>query len=177
MDQVKKSAYQTTQILNDIDSLYTAVNGVAEFQIKFDEENFKILKTGLSKNTNKTIETADKFMTVENSRSLYTILLFVFYIIIFALSIAAFFKRWPNLILALSIVLLLTLPLILLYTGLLTSYFYLYSDCCGDVYSAIYENEMPIHGKGLGYITSCFDMVIYFNLENQICNFCLQLRV
>jgi hypothetical protein len=29
----------------------------------------------------------------------------------------------------------------------------------------------------LGYITSCFDMVIYFNLENQICNFCLQLRV
>ncbi len=164
IDQIKISAHNNTDRLNNIREFYTKVKD-AKLGINFDEINFNILVTGLQKDLNHTITVSDDYFGYENIRNILTILLFVFYVIICIFSVFAFFKRRSNWILTCSIILLFTIPVLVFYTGLLTSYFYFYSDLCDSVYSAIYDTKMPIHGRGLGWLTSCFDIVSFNKLE------------
>lgn len=147
---VDKSAdiYNLTNNLNSFNESYT-----------FDHDNILTISEGLKDYANVTIERQTYIKKWENRRNLYSILIFVFYLLIIAGSFLAFFKRWANILLALSIVLLFTVPVILVYNGLLASYFFVYSDFCGAVHGAMYENQFPVAGKGLGYLVNCFDEV------------------
>lgn len=172
-EQVLDSADKIKEKYNEITELKSSIEAINKE--KFDVENFDYLQSGVERYYTSVKTTSSLFNVFEQIRNLYTVLLFVFYIIIFLLSLLAFFKNWPKWILAFSVILLFTIPMVILYTGFLGSYFFLYSDFCGSVYSAIHENEMPIYGKGLGYITSCFDIVKLYNLENPISDFYVQL--
>ncbi len=167
MNQIKESGKVNESKLSQISKFYDSVtNNISVNPTNnkpfFDEENFKQFYTGFSDKFMETENIIDNFISYENVRNMYTILFFIFYVLVFGLSIFAFLKRRSNWILAFSIILLFTLPFILLYTGLLGSYFFIYSDLCDSVYDAIYKNQIPIYGKGLGYLTSCYDIVRMF---------------
>lgn len=91
-------------------------------------------------------------------RNLVTYLLFGVYIFILLVSIYAFSKQLPKIIMAFSIVSLLSLIIISGYAGLTTSCFFMVADFCEAVHSTIYENHFPIHGTSLGLVVSCYEV-------------------
>lgn len=123
---------------------------------QFDEENLNVLYNGLVDYNNKTSTRTEDAQAWENKRSLIAILIFVFYLIVFILSLVAFFRRWPSFLLGLSLVLLFSLPALLFFEGITASYYFIYSDLCQSVHDAMYENKFPIADRGLGYFINCF---------------------
>ncbi len=94
--------------------------------------------------------------SLENERNLTIIITFVFYLLIAALSLLGFRKRWPGFLLFLSIILLFTLPVLIAFGGLIASHYFIYADFCEDVYDAVYNNKFPVFDRRIGYLTSCF---------------------
>lgn len=122
-----------------------------------DLDNFNALSSGLKTYVNTTSFRLDNANGWENRRSLITVLIFVFYLLVIAFVFVGFFKRWSNFLLGMSILLLFSLPVILLFEGVITTYYFIYSDVCQEVHDAIYENKFPISDKGLGFFVSCFN--------------------
>jgi hypothetical protein len=110
---------------------------------------------------NTTHKNTDKLYQRESLRELITLLVFFFYLGVLLLTFVGFFKRWPTLILTLSILLLISLPGLLIFEGYNSIFFLVYSDMCDAVHGAIYENQFPIYQRSLGYFASCFDIVKY----------------
>jgi hypothetical protein len=123
-----------------------------------DTENSETLYSGMNAFVNRTEYRMNHFLTLENSRSLTTILIFLFYLTVSGLAFFAFFKRKPNLLLFLAILLLFSIPLLLFFQGIVATYYFYYSDTCQAVHDTIYENQFPIDNYGLGYYISCFDL-------------------
>ena len=121
-----------------------------------DQENFDKFKLGILSYRNETQSSVGYLMQWENKRSLTTILIFLFYLSVCGMSFYAFFKRKPNFLLFLAMLLLFSIPLLLVFQGLLANYYFFYSDTCQAVHDAIYENQFPVKNDGLGYYVSCF---------------------
>lgn len=66
-----------------------------------------------------------------------------------------YFKNMVRSALAISLLILFTIPLIMFLQVINTNYFFLISDLCDSINQAIYENNMPIYGKGLGWLSHC----------------------
>ena len=45
----------------------------------------------------------------------------------------------------------------LIFEGYNSKYFFFYSDLCGSINGALYNNEFPVAGQSLGYYYNCFD--------------------
>jgi uncharacterized membrane protein len=127
--------------------------------LTFDEDNIEILKNGLTKYKNTTVAKAKFIDRWEDTRNIYTIVLFVFFLFLYVFAFYGYLRRIPNLLLVVSIILLFSIPMIIFFEGLLASYFFVYSDLCDAVYGAMYQNEFPIYNKGLGVLISGFDGV------------------
>jgi hypothetical protein len=127
--------------------------------IKFDKDNIETLSSGIERYKNTTIAKAKFIDKWEDSRNVYTIVLFIFYQFLYVIAIYGFLKRIPNVLLTISIILIFSLPMVIFFEGLLASYFFVYSDLCDAVHGAMYENEFPIYNKGIGVLVSSFDAV------------------
>jgi hypothetical protein len=155
LDYVRKSSHQ----INDtaalkIKELEKAIKDNTDHSIVTDTS---IITNGLEKYMNVTLDHTNSISKFESGRNIASILIFVFYIIMAGLSFLSFFKRWPRTLLALSIILLVSLAGLLIFEGVTAVYYFVYSDACTAVHGAIYENQFPVYGQGLGWIISCFD--------------------
>ena len=121
-----------------------------------DIENQKRLDEGLTTYANNIIKRMSVTASWENNRSYISIIIFAFYLVVSGLAFLGFFKGKPSFLLGLSIILLFSLPIIIIFEGVLTTYYFIYSDACQDVHDAIYQNKFPIAEVGFGFLTSCF---------------------
>jgi hypothetical protein len=152
MDNVNQMKNEYAPVIKNLTSqINVQVGGI-------DNDVSESLQSGINKFSNRTENRMNDFVTLENSRSLTTILIFAFYLIISGLAFFAFFKRKPNLLLFLAILLLFSIPLLLFFQGIVATYYFYYSDTCQAVHDTIYENQFPIDNYGLGYYVSCFDL-------------------
>jgi hypothetical protein len=140
-----------------IPSITNITNILQEKAVVMDQDTQKTLYEGLGTYVKNIKERIEFTSTWENNRSLISIIIFGFYLLICGLAFFGFFKRKPAFLLGLSIILLLSLPIILLFEGVTTTYYFIYSDVCQDVHDAIYQNKFPIADVGLGFLTSCFN--------------------
>lgn len=155
LNQTRNNSIPITASLSEVTTLYNDVKDNSVY--KFDETNFKNLTDGVKMYQDNNKERMDFMDSFEGSRNLFNLLIFFFFLLIILISLLCFFKRWPVVLLVLSIVLLFTLPLILFFQGATASYYFVYSDFCDSIHDAMYENQFPVYNKGLGYFLSPFD--------------------
>jgi hypothetical protein len=103
----------------------------------------------------------DKIKSLENKRNGFNMGLFVFLVLIYAVSYFAYLKRISSLLLIFSILLLFCIVLIILVQGFNTAYFFIFSDFCSAINGAMYKNEFPIDSISLGAIVSCYSIVLF----------------
>jgi len=144
--------------------MINVTNAVNDKIKSIDQTNFKELVDGINQFKNNTEERINFFTSIENTRALATILIFLFYLIMISLAFWGFFKRKPNFLLAISIILLFTLPFLIVYEGYVATFYFVYTDLCQDVHDAIYANKFPIADKGLGFYINCFNSKSKSNL-------------
>ncbi len=139
--------YKLGNLTNEIDAL----------QLSYDKPTYTKLSSGVLYAASESYNHMDITYEIETERNLISILIFVAYLIMIGLAFLGFIKRWPKFLLGLSISLMLSIPLLLLFEGMTATYYFVYSDMCESVHSAMYENQFPVYNKGMGYFASCFN--------------------
>jgi len=125
------------------------------------EEIYLKLKLGLGLYRNDTNYYLDKFINIENKKNLFSILLFIIYSCMIILIFYLVMKKNREPVIYLSNIVFCTVPLLIIACGLISIYFFIYSDFCVSIHSAIYNDNFPIYNKGIGKMVSCFDKVIF----------------
>ena len=100
----------------------------------------------------------------ENTRNLLTIFLYIITIFIFIGSIFFYIIRKEKFLMFLSIFTLFLIPILIIFAGFTSKFYFFYSDLCQSVNGAIYKNEFPVSNKGLGYYINCLDLKTKSNL-------------
>jgi len=150
------------------------VNKLVSFQnnltnsnvVSMSKESDSILKgltLGLEQYKNLTQSNVEILLKIEKKNFLFSGLLFLFYIVIFVLALFAIIKKYKVALELISYLVLITVPLLIFICGVLSVYFFIHSDFCNSIHTAIYKDHFPIYNKRIGKIISCFNSVI--NLE------------
>ena len=129
---------------------------LTDVPLEISQANLASMNSGLSLYYANTISRLNYITTFEEKRNLYMILTLTFYILVAFLSIVANRRRWPGFILFLSIVLLLTLPVLIAFSGFLAAHYFVQADFCENVYDAMYNDYFPVYDRRIGYYVSCF---------------------
>lgn len=125
-------------------------------------ETFTKLVLELKDYRNQTNNKIDIFFKWENEKNWFSMILFFFYIIIIMIVLFLIFKKLKDPVVFISNVVFLTIPLLIVISGFICIYFLIYTDFCHSIYSAIYNDDFPVHNKGIGQIVSCFNSVYIF---------------
>jgi hypothetical protein len=123
------------------------------------ESTFKTLAGGLKDYQDKTDTNIDVFLEIEEKKNLFSVFFFIFYILIIVLILALIFKKFKEPVIYISNIVLLTIPILIVLSGIVSIYFFIYTDFCYSIHSAIYEDNFPVYDKGIGKIVSCFNSV------------------
>ncbi len=106
----------------------------------------------------KVIETnTEQILSDENSRNIYMILIFVYFLIATILTYVFFFKRWKIAEAVLAILMLFTIPAMIVFEGYNAKFLFYYGDLCDSINSALYSDEFPVAGQSIGYYYNCFN--------------------
>ena len=65
--------------------------------------------------------------------------------------------KWQSVLALLAILVLFSISGMIVFEGYITKYYFYYSDMCGKVYTAMYENEFPVANQGIGYYINCLE--------------------
>jgi hypothetical protein len=129
------------------------------------KSSFKTLAEGLAIYKNKTETNIDIFLGYEEKKNMFSVFFFIFYLLIIFLVLALTIKKYKEPVIYMSNLVLLTIPILIVLSGIISIYFFIYTDFCYSIHSAIYENNFPVYNLGIGKIVSCFDSVLgYFLL-------------
>ena len=159
---VKGTFDKASLLINNNDELYNKITDTVDF---FKSKNLPIpeeelmnsFKTNINRYVDITKEHTDEIKSNDNSRNTGMILLYVYYLIIIILSLVFFFFKLKTPEGILFILALFTIPAMLIFEGYNSKYFFFYSDLCGSINGALYNNEFPVAGQSLGYYYNCFD--------------------
>lgn len=123
------------------------------------ESIFRTLTGGLQEYQEKTDQNIDVFLDIEEKKNMFSVVFFIFYILIIILVVALIIKKYKEPVIYISNIVLLTVPVLIVLSGIVSIYFFIYTDFCYSVHTAIYEDNFPIYNKGIGKIVSCFNSV------------------
>ena len=123
------------------------------------ESTFKVLARGLKDYQAKTDSNIDVFLEIEGKKNMFSVSFFIFYILIIIVVFALIVKKYKEPVIYISNIVLLTIPILIVVSGIISIYFFIYTDFCYSIHSAIYENNFPVYNKGVGKIVSCFNSV------------------
>lgn len=153
VDQIKT----TEDMIAPLESLIQEVKSEKDVPTQFDDgllqkfkDNIDAYVIGAKDRTNEAIRS-------ENLRNTTTILIFVGYLLIIILTLLSFFFKWQIVLMLLSILILFSIPAMCVFDGYTARFYFYYSDLCGKVHSAMYENEFPVANQGLGYYINCLE--------------------
>lgn len=144
-----------SQELDYLPGLKALNTKLSDNNYKYDETNFQKFITELEAEVNFSKTNIDKISKLELARNLLNIFLFAYFIILIGLGFIFYVKNKQTAAFVISLLILFTIPMIMFLEIINTNYFFLISDLCDSVNQSIYENKMPIYGKGLGWISSC----------------------
>ena len=122
---------------------------------KLEKQTFEVFSSELKSESNQSSKNLKKIKKYELARNLLNLFLFIYFIILIGLGFIFFIKNKETSAFVLSILILFTIPMIMFLQAINTYYFFLVSDICDSVNQAIYSSNLPIYGKGLGYIVNC----------------------
>jgi len=128
------------------------------------KSSFKTLAEGLAIYKNKTETNIDIFLGYEEKKNMFSVFFFIFYLLIIFLVLALTIKKYKEPVIYMSNLVLLTIPILIVLSGIISIYFFIYTDFCYSIHSAIYENNFPVYNLGIGKIVSCFDSVLEYFL-------------
>ena len=131
---------------------------LANVKLVISKDNLDNMNSGLGLFYTNTHSRIGILTSTENLRHLYVLLIFAFYFLIVIITLLAIRKRWHCFILFLSVVFLLSLPVLIAFSGLLASHFFVQADFCKNVYNAIHNGDFPVNDLRLGYYVSCFSV-------------------
>jgi hypothetical protein len=152
----KESKYLTDKHSKSLKELDIFIEEHSEY---FLTTNVTLIVQGLEKYSNITTQVINITSNLENIRFYVTILIILFYFTLFGLIIFAFLKWKHNFLMCLFFIMLFSISGIILFSGLTTTYYYIYADMCDDVHSSIFEDKLPVKGNGLGWGIYCFDSI------------------
>jgi len=119
------------------------------------EENFKEFSDLLTSEINESSANIDDMKKLEIIRNVLNILLFVYMLILIGLGFLFYYKKFRISAFVISILLLFTIPVIMFLEANNINYYFIITDMCDSINQSIYNNQIPIYGKGLGWITNC----------------------
>jgi hypothetical protein len=126
------------------------------------ESTFKTLAGGLRDYQANTDQNIDVFLEIEEKKNLFSVVFFIFYILIIVIVLALIIKKLKAPVIYISNVVLLTIPILIVLSGVVSIYFFIYTDFCYSIHAAIYDGNFPVYNKGVGKIVSCFNSVINY---------------
>jgi hypothetical protein len=88
-------------------------------------------------------------------RNVLNTLMFVYLVILICLGFLFYYKKYRTSAFVISILLLFTIPMIMFLEANNINYFFIITDMCDSINQSIYNNKIPIYGKGVGWITNC----------------------
>jgi len=146
--------------------LETYKNKTSDLSLTSEEikSSFKTLAEGLAIYKNKTETNIDIFLGYEEKKNMFSVFFFIFYLLIIFLVLALTIKKYKEPVIYMSNLVLLTIPILIVLSGIISIYFFIYTDFCYSIHSAIYENNFPVYNLGIGKIVSCFDSVLEYFL-------------
>ena len=147
----------TEDMITPLDSLIQTVKNEKDIPIQFDDELFQKFKTGIDSYVIGANNRTNEAISSENLRNTTTILIFVGYLLIIILTLLSFFFKWQIVLMLLSILILFSIPAMIVFDGYTARFYFYYSDLCGKVHSAMYQNEFPVANQGLGYYINCLE--------------------
>lgn len=106
----------------EINPLVTNIKDKSKYDV--DSSNINSLNNNLYKYSLSIIDSITDPVAFESTRQTITISIFAFYALISIIAFIAFFKRKGNLLLALSLILLITLPLLICFQGVSAAFFF-----------------------------------------------------
>ena len=144
----------------------TYKNKTSDLSLTSEEikSSFKTLAEGLAIYKNKTETNIDIFLGYEEKKNMFSVFFFIFYLLIIFLVLALTIKKYKEPVIYMSNLVLLTIPILIVLSGIISIYFFIYTDFCYSIHSAIYENNFPVYNLGIGKIVSCFDSVLEYFL-------------
>jgi hypothetical protein len=159
---VKITFDRASDLINNNDRLYGEISKTIDFYKKNnlttpDNELMESFKSNINKYVDITKEHTDEIKQSDYNRNVGMILLYVYYLIVMILTFVFFFLKWKIGEGALFILLLFTIPAMLIFEGYNSKFFFFYSDLCGSINGALYNNQFPVAGQSLGYYYNCFD--------------------
>lgn len=159
---VKKTFDRASDLINNNDRLYGEISKTINFYKNNnlttpDNELMESFKANINKYVDVTKEHTDEIKKSDYNRNVGMILLYVYYLIVMILTFVFFFLKWKIGEGALFILLLFTVPAMLIFEGYNSKFFFFYSDLCGSINGALYNNQFPVAGQSLGYYYNCFD--------------------
>lgn len=128
---------------------------------------FKTLAGGLKDYQEKTETNIDIFLEIEEKKNTFSVFFFIFYILIIVLVLALILKKFKEPVIFISNIVLVTIPILIVLSGIVSIYFFIYTDFCYSIHSAIYEDNFPVYNKGIGKIVSCFNSVFINFYKNR----------
>lgn len=126
--------------------------------LEISKDNLNKMNSGMGLFYTNTISRIGDLISKDNLRHLYVMLIVTFYVLIIIITVIAIRKRWHGFILFLSVIIILSLPVLIAFSGLIASHFFAQADFCKNVYDAIYNGSFPVNDKRLGYYVSCFSI-------------------
>ena len=159
---VKDTFDRASELIKNNERLYGKITETIDF---YENNNLTTpdseLMDSFSANINKYVEVTkehtDEIKKNDDNRNVGMILLYVYYLIVMILVFVFFFLKWKIGEGTLFILLLFTVPAMLIFEGYNSKYFFFYSDLCGAINGALYNNQFPVAGQSLGYYYNCFD--------------------
>lgn len=124
------------------------------------KEAFETFSNGIESYKNITTKNTNIFKSKENIKDTINYIMIGFFSILIILFFIFFWKKIRGPIDFISNIVFVTIPLVLVITGILIIGFMIAFDFCNSIHASIYENDFPIYGKGLGKLFNCFDSVI-----------------
>ena len=150
--ELNDSFMEYVENVENVDQNLTSFDQIKELGELITNSN-----TSIGTYKNGTTEKTKQFREEDLSRNIFIILLFCFHLIILVLSFVFYFFRFQLAEGVLFFIFLVDLPLMIIFEGYLLKFFFKYSDLCSSVHGVLYENEIPVAGKSIGYYYNCFD--------------------
>ena len=116
---------------------------------------FEIFNDGFKNEINKNLENITLTGKFELTRNLLNILLFVYIFLLFILGFIFFWKNKETGMFVVSILILYTFPMMMFLQAINLNNFFVVTDYCDSVNQAIYQDKLPIHYQGIGWMYSC----------------------
>lgn len=149
VETLKKFEINSTKFFNHSEDLNRTLNA---------------LTSGLEVYKEKTDGNINIFFEFEERKNIFSVILFIFYVLMIFIVILLFIKKFKHPINFISNAVTFTIPLLIVLAGVIAIYFFIYSDFCSSIHDSIYEDYFPIYDKGIGKIVSCFSSVFFYNI-------------